>query len=194
MGKLEKELRAEIRWTKVQQAVLKSIFAAGVLSMVLLAPNAIKIIKMFDGGKARKRNPKYAVNEAVQRLKEKGFIVSEKTELGIFLRLTERGEKILELFNRGDFQLKKPQKWDGKWRIIIFDIKERRKGLREKVRLTLRHIGFVRLQDSVWVYPYDCEDLMTLLKADFRVGKDILYIIADKIENDRVIRGTFGLK
>jgi len=193
MGKLEKELHAEVRWTKIQRAVLKSIFAAGVLSVTLLAPNAMKIIKLFDGGKVRKRDPKYAVNEAVQRLKERGFVALEKTESGTFLRLTNKGEKILELFDEHNFQLKKPQKWDGKWRIIIFDIKEKRKGLREKVRLTLQRIGFVRLQDSVWVYPYDCEDIMILLKADFKVGKDILYVIADKIENDRAMRDIFGL-
>ena len=54
-------------------------------------------------------------------------------------------------------------------------------------------IGFVRLQDSVWVYPYDCEDLITLLKADFRVGKDVLYLIVDSIENDKYLRAEFNL-
>ena len=78
--------------------------------------------------------------------------------------------------------------------MLIFDIREERKILREKVRNTLRCIGFEKLQKSVWVYPYDCEDLITLLKADFKVGKDILYIIADKIENDRWLKKKFGLK
>ena len=50
-----------------------------------------------------------------------------------------------------------------------------------------------RLQDSVWVYPYDCEDIIGLLKTDIGVGKDLLYMIADEIENDRHLRENFGL-
>jgi len=57
----------------------------------------------------------------------------------------------------------------------------------------LKAIGFVQLQKSVWVFPYDCEDLIILLKADFKVGKDVLYMIVDKIENDREIKKVFNL-
>jgi len=56
------------------------------------------------------------------------------------------------------------------------------------------HIGFVHLQDSVWTYPYDCEDLIVLLKADFKIGKDILYMIVDELEGDWRLRKEFGLK
>ena len=59
--------------------------------------------------------------------------------------------------------------------------------------MTLRDIGFIRLQNSVWVYPYDCEDLITLLKADFRVGKDVLYLVVEAMENDKEIRKHFRL-
>ena len=77
--------------------------------------------------------------------------------------------------------------------MLVFDIPEYRRSLREKIRLTLLNIGFVRLQDSVWIYPYDCEDLVNLLKVDFQVGKDLLYLIVDSIENDRNFRKSFGL-
>lgn len=77
--------------------------------------------------------------------------------------------------------------------MLIFDIPEQKKGLREKIRTTLQRVGFVRLQDSVWIYPYDCEDLITLLKADFKVGKDMLYMIVDTLEYDSPLRSQFGL-
>ena len=76
----------------------------------------------------------------------------------------------------------------------MFDIREERKRLREKVRQTLISLGFKRLQDSVWVHPYDCEDIIMLLKSDFKIGKDLLYIIADTIENDTRLRKDFGLE
>jgi len=77
--------------------------------------------------------------------------------------------------------------------VLIFDIPEKRKGTREKVRRTLISLGFERLQDSVWVFPYDCEDLITLLKVDFKIGKDILYLVVESLEYDLPLRKKFGL-
>jgi len=77
---------------------------------------------------------------------------------------------------------------------LIFDIPEYRRSLREKMRRTLTVIGFKRLQDSVWIYPYDCEDLITLLKADFRIGRDVLYMIVDQLEGDQRLCKEFGLR
>ena len=57
----------------------------------------------------------------------------------------------------------------------------------------MKEVGFVCLQDSVWVYPYDCEEFMALLKAELRVGKDVLYAIVERIENDKTIRTHFKL-
>lgn len=109
------------------------------------------------------------------------------------LCLTRRGEALLRQWELRAQARKKPRKWDGKWRVLIFDIPERRKTLRSQIRRTLVEIGFVRLQDSVWVYPYDCEDFLMLLKADFRVGRELLYMIVDSLENDNHLRRSFGL-
>jgi len=107
--------------------------------------------------------------------------------------LTFDGKKLLERWQRTDFKLIKPKKWDKKWRIIIFDIPERKKRIRDEIRNILTNAGFERLQDSVWVYPYDCEDIIGLLKTDYGVGLEMLYIIADQIENDKYLRMDFDL-
>ena len=52
----------------------------------------------------------------------------------------------------------------------------------------------MRMQDSVWIFPYDCEDLITLLKADFKVGYDLLYMVVDKLEGDHIFKDYFKLK
>ncbi|OGG64507.1 hypothetical protein A3C94_03355 [Candidatus Kaiserbacteria bacterium RIFCSPHIGHO2_02_FULL_55_17] len=53
--------------------------------------------------------------------------------------------------------------------------------------------GFERLQDSVWAYPYDCEDLIALVKAEFRIGADALYLIVEQMEHDKHLREHFHL-
>ena len=86
-----------------------------------------------------------------------------------------------------------PPRWDGKWRLVVFDIREYKRAVRDKVRNELSAFGFRRLQQSVWVYPYDCEEMVVLLKADHRIGREVLYITAGKIENDLWLRSEFGL-
>ena len=193
MGTLEEGRYRELRRTKVQQAVLETIYVAGVLSVALVAPNAVRLFAPIEKRK-RKGDPKYAANRALRRLVDAGYITFEETGALEQARLTKRGQDFLALAEQRRFRLKKPRKWDGQWRIVIFDIPETRKALREKLRITLNDIGFERLQDSVWVYPYDCEDLIALLKADFQIGKDILYIIAARIENDGRLRKNFALE
>ena len=77
--------------------------------------------------------------------------------------------------------------------MVIFDIWERRRGVRDKLRRTLEKAGFRRVQDSVWVCPYDCEELVAFLRADLRLGEGILYLIAEGVENDAKLRKLFGL-
>lgn len=146
------------------------------------------MLKIFDKNLGKKR--KHSINVSRQRMIDRELLEYQNG----FLRLTKKGQMLFREIERRDFKLTRPKRWDKKWRVLIFDIPEKRRGLRDKVRSTLRSIGFERLQDSVWVYPYDCEDLITLLKADFKIGKDLLYLIVDKIENDTVIRKFFGLQ
>jgi len=132
----------------------------------------------------------HSINVSRERLIKKGLI---KNRNG-FLELTGKGERVLESIENRHYKIKKPRRWDQKWRIIIFDIPTCKNKLRDQTRLTLKAVGFVKLQDSVWVYPYNCEDLINLIKADFKIGKDLLYIVADKIENDLKLRKHFELK
>jgi CRISPR-associated endonuclease Cas2 len=76
---------------------------------------------------------------------------------------------------------------------VIFDIPQTRRAQRNILRHKLQEIGFVKLQNSVWTNPYDHEELITLLKLEYGLGAEVLYIIADSIENDRGLRGRFGL-
>ncbi len=191
MGKLETQNKKEIRATKIQKAVLGAIAIAGILSVAAVAPNVLQILKLFNIDKKFRKNHERSINNSRIRLLENGLVEYIK---GGFLTLTPLGVKALNKFERNNFKVIKPKRWDKKWRILIFDIQERKKGIRDQIRVTLNYIGFVKLQNSVWVYPYDCEDLITLLKADFGMGKEVLYIIADKIENEKVLLRHFGLK
>lgn len=185
---MEKESIKRSRNHDLQRIVLETVATAGILSMALVAPNAIKVMR--KSGLLLKIRQKEIINLSRYRLVQNGLLARD--ERG-FLKLTPKGEEKLRQCELHDYKIKKPKHWDKKWRMLIFDVREERKILRDKIRRTLVAIGFQRLQYSVWVYPYDCEDLITLLKADFKIGKDLLYIISDSIENDTWLKRSFNL-
>ncbi|OHA47603.1 MAG: hypothetical protein A2541_01745 [Candidatus Taylorbacteria bacterium RIFOXYD2_FULL_36_9] len=189
MGTLEASLRKEIRVGKIQKAILGTVAVAGLLGVAAVAPNVLQIFGKFIKGQAIKRSQRESINYSRRKLVNKGFLEYKDG----FLKLTLKGKSFLGRLEGKSLKVAKPKRWDKKWRIIIFDIKEERKYLRDKIRNTLIDIGFIKLQKSVWVFPYDCEDLITLIKADFEIGKDVLYLIVDRIENDKTVREYFDL-
>lgn len=192
MSEIEKELKKERKKINIQKIILGSIATVGILSIALLAPNALQALKPLGLDKKLK-NFKNDTNRSLSGLLSSGLVVFIEKDGKKYLKLTEKGKLKLMRLEQYNFKLNKPPKWDKKWRIVIFDIPQFRKAQREKLRFTLKQIGFIKLQHSVWVYPYDCEDLITLLKLDFKIGREILYIIADKIENDKFLKKYFEL-
>lgn len=190
---MEESVRRNIRRSKIQRAVLGAVAAAGILSVALVAPNALQVLRLFDKKKYRRSDPKYAANRAFWRLVNAGYIALEATASGKIARLTSKGKSAVSVLDGPGARLKKPKRWDSKWRVIIFDIKEHRRSTRDQLRRTLEQLGFKHLQHSVWVYPYDCEDIILLLKADFKIGRELLYMIVDRIENDTSLRVHFSL-
>lgn len=187
MGKIERRIRAGIRKTKINKAILAALAVGGIFTVGTLAPNILGVAAKWIP--QRRQN----VKRSLTRLIENGYVAVEAGGLQKRFYLTKKGERFAALLGEGRLAPKKPRRWDGKWRILIFDIPERRRRLRDQTRVTLVNLGFYRLQDSVWVYPYDCEDLITLFKVDFRVGKDLLYIVADAVEHDTPLKQHFRL-
>ncbi|MBI5004024.1 CRISPR-associated endonuclease Cas2 [Candidatus Kaiserbacteria bacterium] len=187
MGKIEESGRKRKRRKDVTSFVLGTVALTGMLGVAMVAPNVLSAMGKL--GLVPGRRQKEIINRARDRLVRDGLLERD----GFKLKLTSKGEAVLRRLEARDFASQAPKRWDGKWRVLIFDIPEYRKGLRDKVRRALRSIGFVRLQNSVWAYPYDCEDLIALLKADFKVGKDMLYMIVEELEGDWHLKKYFKI-
>ena len=170
--------------------ILSTIAVGGLVTLAAAFPNALQALTLFTG---KPRRP-YYVRTVIDKLVDRGFIEFRKNSRGKkYLHLTGKGQRELLKYQVGELTIKKPKRWDGKWRIIIFDIKELRHSDRDRLRMQLKKLGFVKLQQSVWVFPYDCEELTVLLKSFFKFGKDLLYMTVDHLEYDRDLRRHFGL-
>lgn len=190
MGKLEEASRKRKKKRNIQNAVLAVVAVTGAVAFAAVAGNAIQLLDYLPN---EKYNLRHQAKTATGRLVAKKYAVWIEKDGKKFLRITPKGRKAFE-FEQAKIALKnQKKKWDGRWRMVAFDIPERRKAVRFRLCAIMREIGFVRLQNSVWVYPYDCEDFMALFKAELKIGKDVLYAIADTIEHDKNLRQYFNL-
>ena len=190
MGLIETGAKKKRQRRNVRNAVLLTIGTAGFIAVAAIAPNTFQLLGR-SGALARL---KYQTKGVLTRLRMKGEIEFEERDGKRCVRLTERGEEMLALEQqRMGLANAKPRKWDHRYRLVMFDVPERRKKIRERLRFEMREIGFLRIQDSAWVYPYDCEEFIALLKADLHIGKDVLYAVVEEIENDGWIRKHFDL-
>ena len=94
-------------------------------------------------------------------------------------------------FNK--MKIKIPNKWDGLWRMVIFDIPEDRRKVRNAINFKLKDLGFVSLQKSVFVYPYECRNGIDFVGEFFYARKYIRYIEVRDIDNDKKLKKKFCL-
>lgn len=177
--------------------ILKLVATGAVVLSSFAAPNMARLIPglLPDEFRRRKYLPKPGdVSRALFKLKSQGLVQLARTPNGSALKLTSDGQELYDRLFLRNYKISKPRRWDKKWRIVIFDIQEENKGIRDLIRKRLKSLGFILLQDSVWLYPYDCEEVIELLKTAHRVRHDVHYLLVEKMAQDRKFRRYFNLE
>lgn len=188
---MKKETKEKI--ASVSKDILITIGVLGFVTVAAVAGNAVQLLKYTDLTKKRKIKT-FEINREIKRLLERNLITIKEDKDHKFLEITPHGKKLLLKYELEGLYKTKPEKWDGKYRVIIFDISENKRGIRDKLRVAIRGFGFVSLQQSVWVYPYPCQDIIELLKKYLEIETEVIYMTVDSIENDKWLRDIFKLK
>ena len=175
--------------SQVTKEILKSVAENAIVTVnhiadLILGPKYNSYRDRFRKSYLRRR-----FNEMI----ENGLIFINKENGKNYARPTKKGEEKLTRYEFGELTVAKPKHWDGKWRLVIFDIREKRRSTRDLLRQQLQGLGLIRLQNSVWVHPYDFSEVTVLFKADTMLGKDILFLTVEELENDAWLRKHFGL-
>lgn len=181
---------------KPKSEIVKDVFfwlcVGGAITIAATSPYFIQ--NLLRARKRFKKYPKQRVSSTFDMLRRQGFLSVEKKNNQIYISLTEEGKKRAGIFQIGEFEIKKPKKWDGKWRLLIFDIPEKRKIAREALRGKLRELGFCKLQQSVWMHPYNCKAELELLKEFFGLSdKEMRLVVAEDIGENGSWRKIFKL-
>lgn len=137
---------------------------------------------------------KLEYSNTIKRMIKKGLLNFLNKNGEIYVVLTKTGKITAEFILQNYHQKIKPKTWDKKWRLVMFDIPEKRKKIRNLLRFHLKKIGFAQIQNSVWVYPYDCEEIIVIIKTYFNLNNEVLYLTTDYIENNQKLLKYFKLK
>jgi DNA-binding transcriptional regulator PaaX len=88
----------------------------------------------------------------IQRLEQRRLLERQSPSPGVRLcRLTQTGQ--LHALGGRNPEAQWKRRWDGHWRLVVFDVPESRRAMRDKLRSYLHLRGFGYLQNSVWITP-----------------------------------------
>jgi len=136
------------------------------------------------------REKERQLQKALYYMKAQGYL------LGTYqhgLQLTERARKrILEKDTETSLTI--PRRWDGWWRVVIYDIPENRKHSRESLQQKLKLYGFVPLQKSVYITPFPCLEEIEQFAVQRNVDAYITYFEAKNLANATEMIKVFSLK
>ena len=190
------KMRTEPRRTylPMRNLILRTLAVSGVLSVALVAPKTVSLLKKLDRGAASRTNLYRRITQAITRLEHAGLVQTSGQYRNRKVALTEKGRTLIEAVHANEYRIPAPAFWDGKWRVVIFDIRERRRNVRSQLRSLLAGAGFLRIQDSVWVYPYPCDEFISLVRAHLKSGTgEMLSFVVEAFESDRKLREHFHL-
>lgn len=132
-------------------------------------------------------------NRAVTYLKKRKELETVEKNSKLFLKLTKKG-KVRALLHRLYRDYQKKRVWDGKWRLVIWDIPESSAEQRNRFRYLVKDLGFYQLQKSVFITP----DPLPMSAVDYLRESELLryirFLKVEKIENDRFLKRYFGIK
>jgi len=176
----------------IQKKILLLLISGLVLSATRSSRKQWRIIRAVSGG--FKEIDQRAIDRAVNSL-YKTKLVSEKQNRDgtTTLILSDDGRKRALTYNLENLKINSPKHWDGKWRIVIFDIPHYLKKSRDALRFLFKEMKFYPLQKSVFIHPFDCQKEIEFIVEWYRVNKYIRFIIADSVDNESFLRKHFKL-
>src|SRR3989344_1068129 len=185
-----------LRGKSLTREILFIAAAGPVVLSSLFLPNAAQMLKpLIKWRKNWDKIDRRLIYNAVRRLNQKRLVELVGKGDKLYIKITSNGKKVVKNFDYDDIELAKPKTWDKKWRLVIFDIPEKKQKERRALSKKLKDIGFYALQESVFVYPYDCCDEIDFICEFLLISRFVNYCIVESVyKREGDLREIFNLK
>lgn len=182
------------RVAKLSKAILLALLVGGALVVLLSSPAGVRQLTKAVGYELKSRRERQRFFWTLAYLRRKRYLDYRVEPDGtVAMTLTEDGKRRALRYNLETMSLTRPRRWDGKWRIVIFDIPEKKRAGREALRAKFRELGLVKLQKSVWAWPYECKNEVDFIAEVFEVGQYVHYLVVESLTSEKFLKYTFNL-
>src|SRR3989344_4670549 len=173
--------------------VLMLLGAGTFLAASIIFPGLPMAAKPFiDAAKEAERNKRqkewekynlWRLRQMIKRMQKSKYVEIKEEKGTAQVKITEFGKKRLLVYDLEKIQLSEAN-WDGKWRLIIYDVKKAKRVNSETFRRTLLKLNLLKLQKSVYLTPFKCEDEVEYLRQLFDIGTEVQILTVGKLENE----------
>lgn len=175
-----------------QQKILLLLLGGLAIGLSRSPRRAYAVVRQI--GKKWRELDRHRLKRAISALYRSRLIEERHGRDGtITLVLSEEGKRRALSYRLDDLRIKTPARWDRKWRVVLFDVPEGMKKLRDAFRFRLRQLGFLELQKSVFVFPYPCEDEVAFVVEFYNARRFVRIILAESIDNALHLKKKFFL-
>lgn len=137
----------------------------------------------------------YELSDKIRYLKSMGYIKTFSENKEEYIELTKKGLGRVSKIKHDRIEIARPSQWDGKWRIVIYDIPKDKSTERDHLRRVLVRSGFLKVQESVYVFPFACTDEVEQISYESGVKNFVEIFIAKAIiAEEKLIKKFIDLK
>lgn len=165
------------------KTLLLTVGAGVVIGTALVFPGAGFLYKKFKKQQWEDAKKRGVLRSTIKRLERQKLISWKEKDGELQLTLEEKGRKRMLQYEMDTLTLKNTGKWDGLWRVVIFDIPEDKRNAREFFREKLKDLGFQQLQKSVFITRLECKDEIDFLRHSLEVAPHVSYILAKDVSS-----------
>ncbi len=174
------------------QKVLVLLQAGVALSLTARPDVFFKIMR--SAAKELENIDQRALQRAISALYRSKLVACRENNDGTTtLVLTENGKKRALRYSLDALSIKTPQKWDGWWRVVMFDIPEKLREGRVALVQKLNQIGFRPMQKSVFVFPYECKNEIDFIVEIFDLRRHVRFLLVKEIDDGLALKRAFEL-
>lgn len=171
--------------------LLKAIGTAGAIVAVLALPGLGIVVREIQ--KSKEREERKRAYQSLQYLRRRGHVTLKYLSDGkLKVKLTRKGNSIVKQLEIKQLTISRPPVWDNIWRIIIFDVPNWKSKNRQAFTDRLKHLGFMMIQKSVWVYPYPCHGEIMILRKYYDIERHVVYLETAYVEDEHLLRQRFS--
>ncbi len=135
-----------------------------------------------------------SLKRAIKSLYQSRFIEAREHENGsMTVVLSDNGRKKALTYNMDTMTIKKPPQWDGQWRLVLFDIPNKRKKERDVLRSLLKQLGFIKYQESAFIIPYECKNEIDYVVEFYNLRPHVRLVAVNSFDDDLAFKKSFGL-